>query len=116
MIKKDGDTNRNSKRGSDADRPLTVFQCPTGHAFFYPHDVCPLCGTSLRETKSSPDAWLVSSTTVRVNPTGAPYLLGLAQVENGAKTLCIIDEPIGDETPVVIYVKDGLYHARPRND
>jgi uncharacterized OB-fold protein len=111
-----GDAGRNSRHGDDLARSLIVYQCATGHAFFYHHDICPTCGNTLRETQTSPDAWLVSSTTIRVNPTGNPLCLGLARVENGAKTLCIIEDQIGDQTPVVIYVKDGLYHARRRSD
>lgn len=95
---------------------LTLNRCGGGHVFFFPHATCPACGAPLAPAESPPDAVLVSRTTVRVGPSGAPFVLGLARVECGAQTLCIVDgDPGGEATAeVVIEKRDGLYRAVPR--
>jgi uncharacterized OB-fold protein len=95
---------------------LTLYRCERSHAFFFPHQTCPLCGAALGETESSPDGVLVCHTTVRVSPTGAPFKLGLARVACGAQTLCIVEGEIGTDPgeEVVILKKDGLYYAKPQ--
>ncbi len=99
----------------DRDRRLTIYRCSGGHSFLYPHTACPMCGNATREFESSSHARLVTYTTVRVTPTGQQLQLGLAQTEDGAKTLCIIDEDVeGDCVDVTLYLENDLYHARCR--
>ena len=99
----------------ESHQPLILFGCDNLHAFFFSHDICPLCGTPLHPIQSSPEAVLISHTIVRVSPTGSPFKLGLARVENGAQTLCIIDDDAESRTrDVTVYKKDGLYHARKK--
>ena len=97
--------------------PLSIHGCRNSHTFFFPHRTCPRCGAPTTRTDSPPDAVLVSHTTVRVSPSGAPFRLGLARVASGAQTLCLIEGELGS-TPVsevVIEERGGLYYARPRS-
>ncbi|MEJ2719957.1 MAG: hypothetical protein P8181_02285, partial [bacterium] len=84
-----------------------------GHAFLYAHSECPVCGRVTSQMESSPLARLLALTTVRVTPTGVPFRLGLAETNEGAKTLCIVDGNV-DGDDVTLYVEEGLYHAGPR--
>ncbi len=95
---------------------LTLHRCGGSHTFFFPHENCPVCGATLEEIEASPEAVLVSNTRVWVSPTGTPFQLGLARVACGAQTLCIIDGDIGTDPgeEIVIFEKDGVYHALPR--
>jgi uncharacterized OB-fold protein len=103
-----------TKNPRERDARLTIYRCDEGHAFFYSHRDCPVCGKATRETSSPPEAKLISHTVVRVSPTGQQSHLGLAETEGGAKTLCIIDEGVdADRGDVIVYLKGGLYHARP---
>jgi len=112
------DSNKNGGAAGSPSPTLTLFKCGNSHTFFYPHNVCPECGNELIEIKSPNDAVLVSRTTVRVSPTGSPFELGLARVESGAKTLCIIEEGYGDTDTdeVVLFKKNGLFHASGKTD
>jgi uncharacterized OB-fold protein len=95
---------------------LTAYRCGEGHVFLYPHGDCPVCGTETREANSLPGAKLISQTVVRVSPTGRQFRLGLAETAGGAKTLCIIDDGVSvEEDEVIVYLDDGLYHVKPRN-
>lgn len=95
---------------------LTLYRCESSHAFFFPHGICPVCGSKLEGFESPPEGVLVGYTTVWVSPTGAPFMLGLARVACGAQTLCIIDGEIGTDPgeEIVIRTRDGVCHARPR--
>jgi uncharacterized OB-fold protein len=95
---------------------LTLYRCGGSHFFFFPHEICPVCGAKLEGFESSPDGVLVSHTTVWVSPTGAPFNLGLARVACGAQTLCIVDGELGADPgeKIVVFVKGGICHARSR--
>ena len=94
---------------------LTLYRCDQGHAFFCPHDMCPICRSKLDEITREPHASLISHTTVRVSPTGSVFRLGIARTPDGAKTLCIL----GDDTDpdrndgVIIVQENGLFYALP---
>jgi uncharacterized OB-fold protein len=98
---------------SESTRSVTLYRCEKSHAFFHPHDACPQCGSPLGEFVESARAVMISQTRVRVNPTGAPYRLGIAEVECGARTLCLIDDgvPPTDGVSVILTRKKNLYHA-----
>jgi uncharacterized OB-fold protein len=102
-----------SKRHSSKDNDLLLFRCAGGHVCFYPHERCPECDLDLAELRQPAAAWIVSQTTVRVNPTGLAFRLGIARVACGAKTLCLIEDgvPPQDNVPVTLENRDGLYHA-----
>ena len=112
----DYDTSNRDSAGRSSAPLLTLYRCDRSHTFFFAHQICPLCGAALGETESPPDGVLVSHTTVRVSPTGAPFRLGLARVACGAQTLCIIEGEIGTDPgeEVVIHEKGGLYYAKPQ--
>jgi uncharacterized OB-fold protein len=103
-----------SVRPSEPD--LLLYRCPSGHAYFVKHARCPECDLELAESRQPPAAVIVSQTTVRVNPTGAPFRLGVAEVQSGAKTLCVIREtvPEGDLVSVTLERRGDLYHALER--
>lgn len=73
-------------------RHLDAWRCEHGHVFLHPHHRCPSCGARLRAARVSPAARLLLSTTVRINPTGEPFVLGIAETESGrARTLCRVE-------------------------
>jgi uncharacterized OB-fold protein len=92
---------------------ITAWSCRNKHLWLYGHDVCPDCGGPLFETSVSSDARLVSHTVVRVNPTGFPIRLGVAETASGARTLCIITGGIrgNGRDRVRLVLRDGRYHA-----
>jgi len=75
-----------------------------------------VCGAKIESFGAPPQGALVSHTTVWVNPTGTPFKLGLARVECGAQTLCIVDGEIGSDPDeaIVLVAKGGVYHAIAR--
>ncbi|MFQ5512170.1 MAG: hypothetical protein ACE5EO_10005 [Candidatus Krumholzibacteriia bacterium] len=93
--------------------PLDLYRCGAGHAFFSRHATCPVCTRAVAPFTDSARATLVGQTTVRVNPGGEPFRLGLAAVACGAQTLCIIDAAVGDGDGqhVMLREENGLYHA-----
>jgi uncharacterized OB-fold protein len=100
---------------SSRPRLLTIRRCENSHAFFYSHPTCPYCGGAVRPADVPPLARLVSRTTVRVNPNGTPFGLGLARLPCGAQTLCILaessDMAVGSE--VIVSRRGDLYFAEP---
>ncbi len=106
-----------STRGSSMAPNLTVHRCENSHAFFHPHETCPICARRLIAVDVPPDARLVSHTVVRVSPAGSPFALGLARLECGAQTLCIIDGAADAAPPheVVITKRGPLYHAEAKS-
>jgi uncharacterized OB-fold protein len=104
-----------SSKKTNNPRIITAFRCDNGHAFLYPHSDCPVCRCSVRAAECNGAATLVSHTIVRVSPSGRQLRLGLAEIENGAKTLCIIDDTVDTNTAEIdVYLEDGLYRARSR--
>jgi len=71
---------------------LQAWRCPNGHVTLQHDQVCVSCGASLRELHIVPEAVLELVTTVRVNPTGEPYQLGIAVTRAGrARTICRVE-------------------------
>jgi uncharacterized OB-fold protein len=71
-------------------KDIPAFRCVNGHFFLHAHDACLDCGGPLRATRVSAEGHLLTHTTVLVNPSGEPHMLGIAKAKCGAKTLCII--------------------------
>lgn len=92
---------------------ITIHRCAGGHEFFHAYDHCPDCGAPLDRADIDDTAELVVETTVRVNPGGLPFRLGVARVFSGARTLCIIEEdaPTGSGATVRLRRVDGVYRA-----
>ena len=98
-------------------RPLNAWRCHCGAAYLFEHPACPSCGGRLQPTRIADAARLLTHTTVRVNPTGSPYRIGVAATSCGATTLCVIDGDIrgtGYER-VRLELRDGRYHAVAAN-
>ncbi len=93
---------------------IRIYGCKAGHACFTSGAGCPACGGTLTERAEPAQATLITQTIVRVNPSGEPFGLGLAETQSGARTLCLLDEGIAT-TNVVLYVHDGRYRARSAN-
>ncbi len=95
---------------------LDGWRCGKGHVYLYPHDECPRCALALVPTRLGSMARLRSCTTVRVNPSGAPFRLGIAVTDEGASTLCIVEGPVrGSGRDRVVLVKtDERFVARGR--
>lgn len=90
---------------------IIIHRCASGHEYFYRHARCPACDTPLEETWVDASATLVGSTTVRVNPSGAPFHLGLARLVTGATTLCILAAGAPAGAAVTLRRIDGIYHG-----
>jgi uncharacterized OB-fold protein len=94
---------------------ITVVRCSNGHAFFEVYERCPRCGGRMEPITAGDAATLVSVTTVRVNPAGRPFRLGLAEVECGARTLCIVEDKHADiGSTVRLQLVDGRWSAAVR--
>jgi len=73
-------------------KKLTAWRCIEGHMTLQKDPACTTCGASLRELRITPQAVLELVTTVRVNPTGQPYQLGIAITCAGrARTICRVE-------------------------
>lgn len=95
---------------------IPLYECPNGHSFLHGRDLCPDCGKKLAETRTSASARLIACTVVRVKPGEGPLVLGIAETETGAKTLCVVEEqPVKDGDGVTLLWKDGIYHAASRS-
>jgi len=71
---------------------LQAWRCPNGHVTLQHDNVCVSCGASLRELHIDPEAVLELVTTVRVNPSGEPFQLGIAVTRAGrARTICRVE-------------------------
>lgn len=97
---------------------IQIVRCKNKHVFFYPHDKCPICSNPLEGLSVDATATLVQQTVVYVNPSGAPFRLGLAMIECGARTLCRIDERVGNGTNELVRIEriDGIYHVLPQSE
>jgi uncharacterized OB-fold protein len=92
---------------------VTIHRCSNGHEFFYQYERCPLCDETLQATEVDGTAELVGNTTVRVNPSGEPFRLGIGRLPSGARTLCIVtDGPsVKAGSQVTLRLVEGVYHA-----
>ncbi|MCH7549224.1 MAG: hypothetical protein IH969_06800 [Candidatus Krumholzibacteriota bacterium] len=93
---------------------LEGWSCRRGHAFLYSHECCPACGAELSPRRLRAHATLRSCTTVRVNPDGDPYRIGIAVTEQGARTLCMVEGKIrgNGRDRVQLVLREGRYVAR----
>jgi uncharacterized OB-fold protein len=71
---------------------IGAWRCDRGHVGLHADEACATCGARLRPVQIRADAVLELVTTVRVNPTGQPFQLGVAVTRAGrARTLCRIE-------------------------
>jgi hypothetical protein len=74
---------------------LLAWRCGSGHLTLLEEGTCAACGGTLQTTPVHAAARLVATTTVRVNPTGHPFVLGIAVTTAGrVRTLCVVDGPV----------------------
>ena len=74
---------------------LAAWRCHRGHVHLHVAARCPACGGRLQSVRVAPGARLIALTTVRVNPSGRPFVLGLAVTRCGrARTLCVVEGEI----------------------
>ena len=92
---------------------IDALACACGSVFLHPRSACPSCGGRLFPTRIRAAATLVASTVVRVNPTGAPFRLGVARTAGGASTLCVIEGEVRGHghDRVRLVRRDGRFHA-----
>ncbi|MDH3198678.1 MAG: hypothetical protein OEO21_10605 [Candidatus Krumholzibacteria bacterium] len=92
---------------------IDALACPCGGVVLHPRAACPGCGGRLSPTRIRAAATLVASTVVRVNPTGAPFRLGVAHAAGGASTLCVIEGEVRGHgrDRVRLERRDGRFHA-----
>jgi hypothetical protein len=95
---------------------VTATRCERGHVHAHPqHDSsCDACGARTRATRVLADATLVLVTTVRVNPFGAPFRLGLAVTKCGrARVLCRIEGAVrgSGHDRVRLEARAGVFYA-----
>jgi len=73
-------------------RRLQAWTCTRGHTTLQHDNVCTSCGAPLRDFLMSADAILELVTTVRVNPSGEPFQLGIAVTRAGhTRTICRVE-------------------------
>lgn len=73
-------------------RRLEAWKCANGHLVLQHDPVCASCGAPLHEVYIAPEATLELVTTVRVNPSGEPFQLGIAVTRSGrARTICRVE-------------------------
>lgn len=71
---------------------LPAWACPRGHLSLHPDQTCGVCKARLQSCRIRPDAVLELVTTVRVNPWGEPFQLGVAVTRAGRlRTLCRVE-------------------------
>jgi uncharacterized OB-fold protein len=92
---------------------VIIHRCSSGHEFFHEYACCPQCHASLRPTEVDGTAELIGDTTVRVNPSGNPFRLGLARLPSGAATLCIVadERALRSGVEVTLNFDGDIYHA-----
>ena len=73
-------------------RRLQAWSCTRGHTTLQHDNVCASCGARLHEFLINPEAVLELVTTVRVNPSGEPFQLGIAVTRAGrTRTICRVE-------------------------
>jgi uncharacterized OB-fold protein len=96
---------------------LDARRCIRGHLSLEGDPACPQCGERVHAVQIQPDATLELVTTVRVNPTGRPYQLGVAVTRAGrARTLCRVEGAVrglGNDA-VILERRGDVLIARPR--
>ena len=71
---------------------LSAWRCKQGHVTLQADAACTVCAAPLVAMHIAPEAVLELVTTVRVNPTGQPYQLGIAITCAGrARTICRVE-------------------------
>jgi uncharacterized OB-fold protein len=71
---------------------LDARRCARGHVSLHADDACAICGEPTQRSRVRGDAVLELVTTVRVNPSGQPFQLGVAVLRAGrSRTLCRIE-------------------------
>jgi uncharacterized OB-fold protein len=95
------------------DKHVDALRCPEGTLYLHDHDRCPSCGGALTRVRIPSTATLVSHTTVRVNPSGEAFGLGVAVTGGGAATLCIVEGNVRGHgrDRVRLVLRDGRFHA-----
>ena len=98
-------------------RRLQAWKCANGHLTLQRDPVCATCGASVCELYIAPEATLELVTTVRVNPTGEPYRLGIAITRAGhARTICRVEGSVRalGHDPVVLERRGDMIVAHGR--
>lgn len=100
---------------ADRSRRIDALACRghCGGVYLYDHGSCPRCGGVLSPVRIPAGAVLVSHTTVRVNPTGEPYRIGVAVTPAGASTLCVVEGAVRGtgHDRVRLVKRNGRFHA-----
>jgi hypothetical protein len=88
---------------------LTARRCRGGHLSVQLDERCRVCGEPMRDVAIRPDAVLELVTTVRVNPTGEPFQLGVAVTRAGrVRTICRVEGAVrGLGNDVVVLERRG---------
>lgn len=98
-------------------RRLQAWTCMNGHTTLQHDPVCAACGAPLQDIVIAPEAVLELVTTVRVNPSGEPFQLGIAVTRAGrARTICRVEGAVRalGHDPVVLERRGDMIIARTR--
>ena len=96
---------------------LKALRCIHGHITLQQDPACTTCGAALRQLCLAPFAVLELVTTVRVNPSGEPFQLGIAVTRAGrARTICRVEGAVRGlgHDPVVLERRGDMIIARGR--
>lgn len=94
---------------------ISGVRCGRGHVHAQAGARCPECDAPTRPTRFAGDATLVLVTTVRINPFGAPFRLGVAVTRAGrARVLCRVEGEVRGlgRDRVQLEERDGVVVAR----
>jgi len=95
---------------------LDARRCAEGHLSVQLDERCVVCGRAMRAMRIRSEAVLELVTTVRVNPSGEPFQLGVAVTRAGrVRTLCRIEGSVrGHGNDAVVLERRGdMIVARP---
>jgi uncharacterized OB-fold protein len=98
-------------------RRLDARRCAAGHVSMHRDELCSQCGRVMRTISIGSEAVLELVTTVRVNPAGEAFQLGVAVTRAGrVRTLCRVEGTMrGHGNDAVILERRGdTIVARPR--
>lgn len=95
---------------------IAAFRCREGHCFLNRYPLCPACGNRFFPISLPAHARLLAHTIVRVNPSGTPFMLGIARMPSGATTLCVVHGSVRGtgRDRVLLRYRNNRFHALGR--
>jgi uncharacterized OB-fold protein len=88
-------------------RRIDAWRCDGGHVDLHAGAACAACGRRVRPVTIPCEARLVATTVVRINPSGRPFVLGVAVTRCGrARTLCRVEGALRNNGRDAVRLRD----------